>query len=412
MFNSGYSSPTLIKCTFSGNEANDIGAGMYNMYDSNPVLTDCNFSDNSAQSGGGMYNYWDSNPVLTDCNFSDNSAQNGGGMYNYSSAPTLTNCTFSRNVVNAFGGGMYDENCSPTVTNCTFSGNDANHGGGMYNYVSNPNLTNCKFTGNRAGYGGGGMDNYRYSDPNLTNCTFSGNWADANGGGMANSTLSDPTLANCIMWGNIAATAPEIYNYWSTPTVSYSDIAGGYDGTGNINADPCFADPGQWTDPCGTPGDANDDVWLNGDYHLKSQGGRWDPNSQSWVVDAVTSLCIDKGDPASDIADEPYPNGGKMNMGAYGGTAEASKSSVITCWEALECAGQNSGDATCDGTVNLADLYALKAYFGKCAPWTDPECCADFNQDECVNLGDLFALKAGFGTGGYSPSTGNQVCPR
>jgi subtilisin-like proprotein convertase family protein len=82
-----------------------------------------------------------------------------------------------------------------------------------------------------------------------------------------------------------------------------------------------------------------------------------------------------------------------------------------TCWDPAECAGQPSGDATCDGNVNLADLFALKAHFGNCAPWTDPECCTDFTQDGCVNLGDLFSLKAGFGTNGYAPSTGNQSCP-
>jgi hypothetical protein len=82
-----------------------------------------------------------------------------------------------------------------------------------------------------------------------------------------------------------------------------------------------------------------------------------------------------------------------------------------TCWSAAECEGQPSGDATCDGSVNLADLFALKAHFGKCAPWTPPECCADFTQDWCINLADLFALKAGFGASGYVPSTGSQGCP-
>ncbi|MHC4475518.1 MAG: Calx-beta domain-containing protein [Planctomycetota bacterium] len=82
-----------------------------------------------------------------------------------------------------------------------------------------------------------------------------------------------------------------------------------------------------------------------------------------------------------------------------------------TCWQPSQCAGQPNGDATCDGSVNLGDLFALKAGFGKCAPWTAPECCADFTQDGCINLSDLFALKAGFGTSGYSPATGNQSCP-
>jgi subtilisin-like proprotein convertase family protein len=82
-----------------------------------------------------------------------------------------------------------------------------------------------------------------------------------------------------------------------------------------------------------------------------------------------------------------------------------------TCWDAGECGGQPSGDGTCDGYINLGDLFALKASFGKCAPWTAPECCSDYDQSGCVNLGDLFVLKAGFGTGPYAPSTGNQNCP-
>ncbi|MGB2866389.1 MAG: GLUG motif-containing protein, partial [Sedimentisphaerales bacterium] len=39
-----------------------------------------------------------------------------------------------------------------------------------------------------------------------------------------------------------------------------------------------------------------------------------------------TSPCIDTGDPGSPVAFEPYPNGGIINMGAYGGTDKAGKS--------------------------------------------------------------------------------------
>jgi len=88
----------------------------------------------------------------------------------------------------------------------------------------------------------------------------------------------------------------------------YSDIQGGWPGEGNIDADPLFADT------------------ANGNYHLISQAGRWEPNSQSWVVDDITSPCIDAGDPNTPIGLEPFPNGGIINMGAYGGTDEASKS--------------------------------------------------------------------------------------
>jgi hypothetical protein len=44
------------------------------------------------------------------------------------------------------------------------------------------------------------------------------------------------------------------------------------------------------------------------------------------VADDVTSLCIDADDPMSPIGLEPFPNGGFINMGAYGCTSKASKS--------------------------------------------------------------------------------------
>ena len=82
-----------------------------------------------------------------------------------------------------------------------------------------------------------------------------------------------------------------------------------------------------------------------------------------------------------------------------------------TCWVGTECAGQPVGDATCDGSVNLGDLLALKAAWGKAAPWTPPYCCADFNQSDAVNLGDLLILKANWGTTGLLPATKNLACP-
>jgi len=57
------------------------------------------------------------------------------------------------------------------------------------------------------------------------------------------------------------------------------------------------------------------------------QAGRWDPASQMWVQDQVSSLCIDAGDPNFPVGPELAPNGSVINMGAYGGTARASLSS-------------------------------------------------------------------------------------
>lgn len=62
------------------------------------------------------------------------------------------------------------------------------------------------------------------------------------------------------------------------------------------------------------------------DYHLESTVGRWD--GHQWVKDLAQSPCIDKGDPISIYDAEPDPNGGRINIGLYGGTRFASKSVV------------------------------------------------------------------------------------
>ena len=81
----------------------------------------------------------------------------------------------------------------------------------------------------------------------------------------------------------------------------YGNTGSNWGGTNSISADPLFVDP------------------ENGDFHLESQYGRWD--GSAWVKDNATSPCIDAGDPS-----EKDPDGTRINMGAYGGTIEASKS--------------------------------------------------------------------------------------
>ena len=95
----------------------------------------------------------------------------------------------------------------------------------------------------------------------------------------------------------------------------YNNAAGSYNNASSatdIHVDPLYAASTDTTDP--------DAV----DLHLKSETGRWD--GSQWVSDDQTSPCIDSGDPASPYANEPAPNGERANIGAYGNTAEASKS--------------------------------------------------------------------------------------
>jgi L-ascorbate metabolism protein UlaG (beta-lactamase superfamily) len=162
----------------------------------------------------------------------------GGGMYSDNASATLSNIRFSGNFASGDGGGMYNRDGTPTLTNVIFVGNDAGgDGGGVSNCCgSRPALVNVVFSGNSAGDDGGGMSNYNAS-PALINATFSSNSA-SRGGGIFNDNAS-PTVSNCILWGN---TPDEVYDYQSSTTVCYSDVRGGYDGPGNINADPLFVD--------------------------------------------------------------------------------------------------------------------------------------------------------------------------
>jgi probable HAF family extracellular repeat protein len=279
---------------------------------------------------------------------STDSDSDGAGMYNYQGSPTIIECTFRANLAVRNGAGMHNSYGSPVVINCVFMNNSAgNRGGGIYCYWSDAMLTNCIFSGNLSPYGGG-MRTYS-SDSVLTNCTFSSNSATL-GGGVYNNG-GNPTLTNCILWGD---TPEEIYVSSGTPVVTYSDVQGGWSGSGNNNiaVDPCFADSN------------------NGDYHLKSQVGRWDPNTETWVDDDVTSLCIDEGDPNADWTNEPWPNGFRVNMGAYGNTSEATRSPVdfddlavlayywLTDEPLVDIAPEPDGD----GIANFLD-FALLADF-------------------------------------------------
>ncbi len=77
------------------------------------------------------------------------------------------------------------------------------------------------------------------------------------------------------------------------------------------------------------------------------------------MIDDVMSPCIDAGDPMSPIGYEPFPNGGIINMGAYGGTAEASKS----YFGQPPCETIVAGDINGDCKVNFLDFRLLALHW-------------------------------------------------
>jgi predicted outer membrane repeat protein len=353
--------PKLINCTFNENYAEYDGGGMYNKR-SNLDLTKCIFNFNKCNRyGGGLYNTM-SSLVITDCNFIVNSGGSGGGIYSEDNCNlVLSFCTFKNNMAEkTFGGGICNEDTNElTLNDCIFGGNTAmRDGGGIFNRRTISILNNCIITGNKALEDGGGL--YAFGDTIINNCTFYNNLTPQ-GQAIYKYSSSFLKLNNCILWDG----GDEITNVYHPLNleITYSDIQGGLDGIGNLDTDPLFANPGYWADVndpniIAEPNDPNA-VWIDGDYHLKSQAGRWDSNTQSWVQDDITSPCIDAGDPNSPIGYEPFPNGGRINMGAYGGTAEASKS----YFGKPVCTTIVAGDINGDCKVDILDLEIMMSHW-------------------------------------------------
>jgi len=301
--------PSIRHCTLVGNcgSAVDLSDGI------EPELIDCLFLRNASWGGGAAIG-----------------AGLGRGPHPEADKFVVRGCTFAWNCARGFdkdirgtGGAINIMSGSPSVIkDCTFVGNAAEIGGALYSRKKE-NIVNCRFIQNVADQAGGAIY-FEGTELNMAFCTLFGNVAPA--GRALTCFAPRMTVTNSILWddGDEHSGVIQIGEI-TRPNVTYCDVRGGWPGEGNIDADPLFATQGYW-DPNGTPGGPSDDFWIKGDYHLKSQAGRWDPISESWIKDDVTSPCIDAGDPNSPIGLEPFPNGGRINMGACGGTGEASKS--------------------------------------------------------------------------------------
>jgi len=245
------------------------------------------------------------------------------GLYCSGASPVISDCTI---VDNAYGGIKLWDEANPTVTNCDIVGNGTGiemwaHRGGRFVDHSYVTACNCVIAGSRQNGIWGGI-------PTLENCTIADNQAC----GIASVR---PYVTNSIIYFNNAGGA-NLVTESPAITVTYSDIQGGWPGEGNIDADPLFVANGSWEAPDALSGLLDPGTgWIRGDYHLKSQGWSWDAQQQGWTWDDVTSPCIDGGDPSLPLSDEPSCVSGDplsdraapnacINMGAYGGTAEAS----------------------------------------------------------------------------------------
>jgi len=332
----------VARCRFRWNAAYLGGAGAAVSH-SALDMTDCEISGNwASRDGGGVFAASGATVTMTGCTLVGNRAGAGGGIFVNSGTASLIACRVVQNEAVAGGGGVYllSEGVFRAESSW-FEGNRATglapfgSGGGIFLFGREVYVNNCVFSGNTAAQGGASILSGSTDRLDVVDCTFSGNRAPRGNFLWEASGPWDQSvvqISSCV----VSNGGNEIWNDHGSIGVQWTDMVG-KDlavndpcglvtwGPGNIDVDPCFASPGYW-DPNGTPEDYNDDYWVTGDYHLKSQAGRWDPKTQTWLKDPVTSPCIDAGDPNTPVGLEPFPNGGRINMGAYGGMPEASKS--------------------------------------------------------------------------------------
>jgi hypothetical protein len=200
--------------------------------------------------------------------------------------------------------------------------------------------------------------------------------------------------------------------------VAYSNIEGGYPGDSNLDVDPLFIDiaGGDYRlFHCSPAVDAGDPAerlaadYLSGETILNVDAAtNVAPDDTIWITDGVnlesdtvegtsmTTITVSNGfinsyaakDNAtlftrmSDFSSESKPNGGRINMGAFGGTTEAAGTYKV--------AGDFDGDGDADGV----DLGSFAIGYGHVDCGGCPE---DINCDNDVDETDLEIMAGNFG---------------
>jgi len=368
------------------------GGGMYNL-NSDPTVRDCVFTGNVIVaytfgiegSGGGMFNEG-GRPTVIGCVFRENELlgcsgwlNGGGGMFNNDANPLIVDCAFIDNFGNNGGGMMSVNGSRPKVFNGTFIGNEVTYSGGASNATEAAAVTlvNCRISGNRAFHGAGVYSTS--STTSMSSCTVTRNSAEAVGAGMYTMFSTTPSpVSNSIFWGNDATEDPaqsEIAHYGGfPPAVMHSLVEGGYEGDGNLDGDPRFADE---AGPDGVPGTLDDDLHLQDDSPAVDAGD----------TDAMPADSADL-DGDGDMA-EPLP------LDLDGGPRASGMSVDLGVFEISSGAPDCPADGDGDGFVGLSDLVSVLSDWGAC-PVEGP-CAGDLDGDDSVGFIDLTMVLSAWG---------------
>ena len=194
------------------------GGGICCGLTSTPTIVGCTVTGNEAWFGGGIFT---AGPVsINDCKITNNEAISGGGIYCLASMSTINGCTIEGNVATSEGGGLHGYAGGEwTISGCTIVGNTAvDNGGGIRCSLSIANISDSTISGNSAGDGGG---IFTTTTTTISDCTISENTA---GGGIRSYSSHLITILSTNICGNAS---DQIWgNNWT-------------DGGGNCVQDSC-----------------------------------------------------------------------------------------------------------------------------------------------------------------------------
>ena len=221
---------------------------------------------------------------------SDSSKTDGGAIYSWNTDSLfIDNSTFNGNVSTDGNGGAMtvkgDENSTLycEIKNTTFENNSGGWGGAIAAFEPiDMNIDSVFATGNEASGNGGFIELCCGASVSITNSTIYNNETNNNDLNVGDSKL---TIKNSIIWKDkIGGGGTD-----ATIEVTYSDVEGGFTGTGNIDANPIFCDTINYlirdTSPCVGTGENGSNMGARGI-------GCYRPSSFDWVSTALDTINI------------------------------------------------------------------------------------------------------------------------
>ena len=305
---------TLDNMTITNNISNVHGGGIWTNSSGGPdgsdgwIMTNSTITGNTAANlGGGISFAWSHSTISNSIISGNTSGWGGGGINGIQSGFTIKYSIIKDNYTQGHGGGirtggeLYDGLEPPVIEDCIVPRNESEAYGGGIILIDNIDavISRTSVVNNHAAGYTGGIRLYN-TTATITNVTVSEN-TSGGGGGIGVISDSGVDIANSIVWDN---TGEEVAINSSSANVTYSDIQGGYEGEGNMNADPLFTDADnddftlQPESPCIDAGtadldfDGTDDIGYAGSapdmgaYELGGILGCTDPEAENFDPEA------------------------------------------------------------------------------------------------------------------------------